>query len=268
MNDNPLKRLMPLNEGSEKLQHLDVFQQLSIERKLHVYELLGVREGHHILDVGCGAGSDTIKLGRLVGTCGRIIGVDIDSAIVEEANRRAAEEAVETWVEHRVCDAFDLPFADNSFDACHSERVFMHLQNPEQVFAHMVRVTKPGGSIAVIDLDGASLSVDTEESEIERRIMSFWIEKHNNGYAGRKLYRYFNDHGLVDICVEIKTGPYFNFDRFAYLCKLDDLQNRALQAEAVTQAEIRRFRASLEQAASRNAFFATANLITVVGYKP
>ena len=161
-----------------------------------------------------------------------------------------------------------LPFAENSFDACHSERVFLHLQNPAQVFAEMVRVTKPGGWIAVVDLDGASCSIDTPEADIERRIVPFWVTKHTNGYAGRQLYRYFKQHGLVDVTVELNAGPIFDLDLFAYLLKLDDIQERALRAGAVTQVEVERFRASLEQAAAMGAFYATFNMVTVVGRKP
>jgi ubiquinone/menaquinone biosynthesis C-methylase UbiE len=252
----------------EKVRHLDRFAQLNTERKQHVYTLLHVSEGHRVLDVGCGVGADTLPLARLVGPTGHISGVDVDQASIDEANQRAAAAGVRDWVEHKVGDASALPFADNSFDACHSERVFMHLPNPAQAFAQMVRVTKPGGWIAVIDPDGATFSIDTPEADIERRIVPFWVTKHNNGYAGRQLYRYFKDHGLVEVMVEITAGPYHDFDMFAYLFKLDDIQARALRAGAVTRVEVERFRSSLEQAAAIGAFFATGNNITVVGRKP
>jgi ubiquinone/menaquinone biosynthesis C-methylase UbiE len=194
--------------------------------------------------------------------------VDVDPAAVDEANQRAAAAGVRAWVEHKVGDAVALPFADNSFDACHSERVFLHLLNPEQVFAEMVRVTKAGGWIAVIDIDGASLSIDTSEADIERRIVPFWVTKHTNGYAGRQLYRYFKYHGLVDVTVEMNAEPFLDLDLAVYLIKLDDIQERALRAGAVIQPEVQRFRASLEQAAASGAFFASCNMITVVGRKP
>ena len=161
-----------------------------------------------------------------------------------------------------------LPFAENSFDACHSERVFLHLLNPAQVFAEMVRVTRPGGWIAAIDGDGGSFSIDTPEADIERRIVPFWITKHNNGYAGRQLYRYFKQHGLVDVTVEPYALPVLDLGMCVYLSKLDDLEERALRAGAVTQVELERFRASLEQAAAMGAFYATFNIVTVVGRKP
>ena len=68
-------------------------------------------------------------------------------AAVAEANRRAAA-GVGTWVEHRVCDAAALLFPDGAFNACHSERVFLHLTRPEAVFAEMARVTRARGRLA------------------------------------------------------------------------------------------------------------------------
>ena len=172
------------------------------------------------------------------------------------------------WVEHQVADAAALPFADASFEACHSERVFLHLTRPEAVFAEMVRVTRPAGRIAVIDGDGASASFDTPEADIERRIVPFWISKHQNGFAGRQLYRLFKHHGLVEVAVELDAGPWLDFALTAYLFKLDDIEDRALRAGAVTREEVARFRASLEQAAATGAFFGTFNIITVTGRKP
>ncbi len=255
-------------DALQKIRHLDASAKLNIERKQHVYTLLRLREGHCVLDVGCGAGADTIALGQLVGPAGQVSGVDIDQTMVNEANQRATAAGMREWVEHKVSDAAALPFANNCFDACHSERVFLHLLDPASVFAQMVRVTKPGGWIAVIDTDGATLSIDTPEVDIERRIVPFWAAKHNNGYAGRQLLRFFKHYGLVDLTVEIVAGPFPDLDTAAYLIKLEDIQDRALSAGAVTLHEVQRFRASLEQAAASGVFFATCNMITVVGRKP
>ena len=256
------------DDPAQKVRHLDYAAQVSSERKRQVYARLEVREGQRVLDVGCGVGSDTLPLARLVGPAGRVEGVDVDAVAVAEANRRAAAAGMRAWVEHRVGDAAALPFAEATFDACHSERVFLHLTHPEPVFSEMVRVTRPGGRIAVIDGDGATTSFDTPESDIERRIVPCWLAKHNNGVAGRQLYRFFKQHGLAEVAVEVQALTFLDFDVAAYLFKLDDIEARALHAGAVTREEVGRIDAALERAAAAGAFFATFNMITVTGRKP
>ncbi len=72
----------------------------------------------------------------------------------------------------------------------------------------------------------------------------------------------------MDVTVEPYAAPLLDLAMCVYLSKLDDFQERALRAGAVTQAEVDRFQASLEQAAAMGAFYATFNKVTVVGRKP
>src|SRR5262245_20254410 len=95
--------------------------------KRRTYELMQLGPGQAVLDVGCGPGTDTLALAALVGEQGRVVGVDYDAAMIEEADRRAAAEGIGPRVEHRQVDSSSLPFDDGTFDACRSERVFEHL---------------------------------------------------------------------------------------------------------------------------------------------
>jgi ubiquinone/menaquinone biosynthesis C-methylase UbiE len=195
-----------LGDPAQQVRHLDTCAQVNAERTQRVDALPQVGEGHRVLDVGRGPGTDTLPLARLVGPTGHVSGVDLNRAMVEHANQRAAAGGMGAWVDHRVCNAPALPFADASFDACHAERVFLHLPRPEAALAEMVRVVTPGGRIAVIDGDGATCSIDTPESDIERQILPFWIGTHHNGSVSRRLDRFCQRHGLVDVAMEIPAG--------------------------------------------------------------
>ena len=144
-----------------KAEHLERMAEGNRARKKRLYPLMGVQAGRHVLDVGCGVGMDTIPFGEIVGPSGRVVGIDQDADSIARAAAAAAEAGVSGWVTHRVADAYALPFEDNSFDACYSERLFMHLDDPEAVLAEMVRVAKPGGAIAIVDVDGATISMDS-----------------------------------------------------------------------------------------------------------
>jgi ubiquinone/menaquinone biosynthesis C-methylase UbiE len=170
--------------------------QLGAERlkadKQRTYELLHIPQGDHVLDVGCGPGVDTIPLAQWVGPAGRVVGIDHDAAGIAEANQGAAQAGVSAWVHHYQSDALSLPFHTGAFAACRSERLFQHLLNPAAALAEMVRVTRSGGWVVVLETDWGTLSIDTEETEIERRLARFATEHmRQNGYAGRQLYRLF-----------------------------------------------------------------------------
>jgi SAM-dependent methyltransferase len=249
-------------------EHLAILAQVVNEHKERVIDLLQIQPSHRILDVGCGPSTDTISFAQLVGSTGQVVGIDLDEAMIVEADRRAREAGVSEWVHHKSADASFIPFEDNYFDACHAERVFMHLLNPKQVLAEMIRVTRPGGRIAVTDPDGATISFDTPKADIERRIVLFWAKRHNNGYAARRSYSLFRLAGLTEIGVEITPIAMTDLALGLYLLKADDVEKEAVEAGAVSQAEVRRWRASLEQAAATQTFFGSWNNVTVVGRKP
>jgi hypothetical protein len=66
--------------------------------KHHTFTLLGMQAGHHLLDVGCGTGEDVRALARLVGSNGRVVGLDIREELIAEARKRAADTEVEFYV--------------------------------------------------------------------------------------------------------------------------------------------------------------------------
>ncbi len=253
---------------ARKKLHLDVSAQLSRERKRRVYQQMGVGPGSWVLDVGCGVGVDTIPLAQIVGPTGKVVGIDIDEATIAEAQRRAEEAGVSAWTEHRVADAAHIPFDDDTFDACHSERLFMHLTNPDEILDEIIRVTKPGGRIVTIDPDGASGSWDTEEVGIERKLIPIWNLLQENPFAGRQAFRLFKKHGLVDVAVDIVPSYGHNLEMARYIVKIDDMIERGLELGIVTQEEVDRFNASVEQAAAMDAFFAYFCMITTIGRKP
>ena len=84
------------------------------------YELLGLRRGTAFLDVGCGAGEVCVEIAAQVGAEGRVAGIDLSAAMIEAAQTAAANAG--RAIDLRVGSAYELPFADKSFDAVRAER--------------------------------------------------------------------------------------------------------------------------------------------------
>jgi SAM-dependent methyltransferase len=110
-----------------------------------------LRPGLRLLDCGCGSGSITVGLARIVGP-GQAIGVDLEPGQLERARELAAENRVPN-VSLAVANVYDLPFPNASFDAVFAHTLLEHLREPLQVLREMRRVLKPGGVAAVRDPD-------------------------------------------------------------------------------------------------------------------
>jgi ubiquinone/menaquinone biosynthesis C-methylase UbiE len=154
--------------------------------KQRTFALLNVQAGMQLLDVGCGTGDDVRALAQLVGGTGRVVGVDKSETMVAEAHKRS--EGEDLPVEYYVSDAQRLPFAAQTFDGCRAERLFQHVEFPRQVLAEMVRVTRPGGRIVVLDPDFGTLALSSQDRAATRELLHFACDSRiRNGWIGRQL---------------------------------------------------------------------------------
>jgi ubiquinone/menaquinone biosynthesis C-methylase UbiE len=113
---------------------------------------LGVlRAGERVVDVGCGAGIDSLIAARMVGPTGSVVGVDMTPAMLEKA-RASAREAGLTNVEFRQGFAEALPVPGGWADVVISNGVINLAPDKPRVLAEIGRVLGPGGRIQVADI--------------------------------------------------------------------------------------------------------------------
>lgn len=230
---------------------------------------LALMPGQRVLDLGCGPATSTIALGREVGAGGEVHGVDYDAAMISEADARARADHVAGWVRHHHANAAALPWPAGYFDAARSERVFQHLLEPERAFDEMLRVLKPGGAIAIVDADWATLSIDSDETELERRLVHFFVEQMvRNPNSGRHLYRMFKSRGVQELRIEASAVFLTDANTAREHLRLDRIAQEALAAGVVDGAELRRWHDSLARAADAGTFFASLNVVTLSGRLP
>lgn len=111
-----------------------------------VVDRADLRNGEHVLDVGCGAGATTFAAAWRVGPSGRAVGVDISAPLVELARRRAGEAGLE-GVTFQLADAQTEAFPPG-FDALVSRFGVMFFPDPVAAFVNLRRALKPGGRLA------------------------------------------------------------------------------------------------------------------------
>jgi ubiquinone/menaquinone biosynthesis C-methylase UbiE len=255
--------------GYVDVQYLHTAAELLQPIKLRSYELMHLQAGQIVMDVGCGPGIDTTALARLVGKSGYVIGVDKDVEMLVKADVLAKNANLDAYVKHLKGDAVSLAFASGHFDSCRCERLFIHLPDPELALSEMVRVTKPGGWIVLVDTDWGTLSIDTSEVEVERRLARFRAEQQlNNGYSGRRLYRLLRRQALSDITLELFPIHLDDLTLTRYLTKQDEVEEGALLQGYVTQEMLERWRIDLLQINSVKGFFASLNMVLAAARRP
>jgi ubiquinone/menaquinone biosynthesis C-methylase UbiE len=111
-------------------------------------ENTGIVSGQSVLDVAGGPGEPSLTIAEKVGPTGSVMCTDAVAEMVEAARREAHRRGI-TNVSFRKCMADALPFGDNSFDVVISRLGVMFFPDPVAALREMLRVTKPGGGLAL-----------------------------------------------------------------------------------------------------------------------
>jgi SAM-dependent methyltransferase len=147
------------------------------------YLLPHLRPGLSLLDVGCGPGTITADLARLVAP-GQVTGVDAAPDVVAQAQEHVAAIGAGN-VSFATGDVFDLRFADASFDVVHAHQVLQHLDDPVAALVEMRRVLRPGGVLAARDSDYGAFTWSPADPVLERWVALYLDITSRNGHDAR-----------------------------------------------------------------------------------
>jgi arsenite methyltransferase len=124
--------------------------------------------GERVLDLGSGAGTDSLIAAQMVGEHGHVTGIDMTPEMLAKA-RAAATEMGASNVEFVESEAERLPFLDESFDVVISNGVIDLIPDKDAVFAELFRVLAPGGHIQIADV-----TIQNPVSAEGRRNIDLW----------------------------------------------------------------------------------------------
>jgi ubiquinone/menaquinone biosynthesis C-methylase UbiE len=172
------------------------------------YLLPLLRPGLDLLDVGCGPGTITVDLAARVAP-GRVVGIDVSADPLAEARMVADRAGVEVTFE--VGDVYALGVDDDSFDVVHAHQVLQHLTDPVAALREMARVCRPGGVIAVRDVDYGAFVTFPADDGLDRWLDLYHRVARRNGAepdAGRRLLSWAHAAGLRDTMTSASTYCY------------------------------------------------------------
>jgi SAM-dependent methyltransferase len=127
-----------------------------------------LRPGERVLDLGSGAGTDSLIAAQMVGEEGSVTAIDMTPQMLAKS-RAAAATMGATNVEFVEAEAESLPFPDASFDVVISNGVIDLIPDKDAVFAELHRVLRPGGRIQIADV-----TIQNPVSEEGRRKIDLW----------------------------------------------------------------------------------------------
>lgn len=161
-------------------------------------DCLAVAEGEAVLEIGFGTGHCLKWIAELVGPAGKVCGIDISPAMIQNTRKRLEKGGSVNRVELCCGDATFLPFRESAFDAVFMSFALEVLDTPEipRVLSQIKKVLKPDGRLGIIDMskeDGKSVFLKAYE----------WMHNKCPKYLGsRPIYA---EQCLIDARYQIRS---------------------------------------------------------------
>ena len=147
-----------------------------------------LKPGLRLLDIGCGPGTISMGLAKMVAP-GEVLAVDASARQIEEARRRAKEAGISN-IQFQAESVYALPFREGEFDLVFAHALLEHLQEPLAALGEIRRVLKPGGLAAMRSPDWGGFMLAPETPGLDNAIQQYTNLQTGNGgdvRVGRKL---------------------------------------------------------------------------------
>ena len=161
-----------------------------------------VRPGHHVLDIGSGAGTDVIVASKLVGDSGKVYALDLTPAMRDKLQSTLEQNDI-TNVEIVAGDAEQIPLPNASVDIVTSNGVLNLVPDKRRAIGEIFRVLKPGGQVQIADIVIASpVTPDCEDDP------KLWAECVVGATVDESYLNMFRDAGFDEVEI-LRDYDYF-----------------------------------------------------------
>jgi SAM-dependent methyltransferase len=187
----------PIERRAGEIERLHIQSHAMAPDTEAMLDRFGSMQGWRCLDIGCGPGGITDRLGARVGVTGRVVGLDRDPEFLAHARTHAPGN-----VEFRLGDAYGADLPSGSFDIVHMRFVASTAGEPEKLIAEARRLAKPGGIVALQEPDGSTLNCDPPHPAWERlkaALLGAFKGVGADLELARRLYHLMHESGLRDV---------------------------------------------------------------------
>ena len=180
--------------------------RLLAQGELHAHEAralldrVGVGPGWHTIDIGCGPLGILDLLAERVGPAGSVVGLDRDERMLAMAAQSLAERELP---QVRLIQApASGTGVTETFDLCHARLVLVHAPEPAALLTEMVRITRPGGWVALEEIDWISWTCDPPHPAFDRLVSALkqvWNRAGMDVHIGRRVEGMLRSAGLGEV---------------------------------------------------------------------
>jgi SAM-dependent methyltransferase len=237
------------------------------------FDLLEIRPGMRILDVGCGVGLDLPALADRAGEAGLVVGVDHDPDLLQKAKEATAGR---NNIQVIVAEAQKMPFPDHSFDGIRADRVLQHISKPVEVLGEIWRVLRPGGTLTLIEPDWGTIALfpgspeGGDDDHTWSAIITLCRRRLAHALIGRQLAAFLQQQGRsfwTGIQAQVVAYLLASWPVTDSVLQVSNLAQALVKEEPARADEVNAWLQAVEAAAVHGEFLACVPLFFIRAYK-
>jgi ubiquinone/menaquinone biosynthesis C-methylase UbiE len=243
------------------------------EETLQLLDRAGLGPGERALDLGCGPLGILDQLAERVGTSGNVMGLEREESFRQHAITTLRRQGLANVSVIRG-DARKTRLPSNYFDFSHARLLLVNLRRPQSVVEELVRVTKPGGVVALHEVDWVSWTCEPMADSwirLKRAARAVWQQNGLDVHIGRRLPEMLHRAGLHDIQVQPRTYAWYRGEQnhSFLLAILSRIRRDLIERNMLEEAEVTRMERELAaHLADPNTMVLSPTYFQVWGRKP
>jgi SAM-dependent methyltransferase len=210
---------------------------------------IGVASGWRAIDIGCGPIGILDLLSERVGPRGLVVGLEREPRFCEMAREEISKRGLSN-VKIVEADALSPGLDKASFDLVHERLVLINVQAREALLSEMMSLLRPGGTVALEDVDNASWLCHPPHRSWDVLLNAFHTVFHGgggDGFIGRRLPELLRSAGAQDVHTHITVDvvPIGDYRRTHLVSLIDSVRGKVIGLGLMSEHELQEHRDAL-----------------------